>query len=149
VSLIGELDLKNFLKSEPSIRADELSSSTNGIGIDAKEALAVLWVLDVGDVEGSPTSFTLDVAIQDSDDNSTFAAAKDESGNPIAFAQITAANQHVTLMDKLHASEAASGARPSKRYRRAVATISFAGGTSPNIAVSCHAIIVRRNLRSV
>jgi hypothetical protein len=141
-------DLINSVKAFASVRPDEYAAgTTEGASVDAQEAYGILWVADVGDAEGTPTSFTVDITIKDSDDDSTFANAKDEANANIAFAQIIAINGIFELQDKLHAN-AKAGNRPSKRYRRASSVVAFVGGTSPNVAVSVHGLLVRRFLKS-
>jgi len=150
MSPVREYDLLNTVRSVQSINPDEYAATVNGVGVDSQGAYAILWLLDVGDVEGAPTDLDLDVKIQDSDDNVAFADAKDEANANIAFAQVdeTGSAQIQELMDKLHAN-AKAGNRPSKRYRRAVGTILFTGGTTPNVAFGCHALVVSRYLKSV
>ncbi len=128
-----------------SIRAiSQAAGTVNGVGVDAQYALEVLWIVDVGAATGAPTSLTVDVKVQDSDDNATFADAKDEANASIAIAQLTAGSAVVKLPDKLHANAGPAGARPSKRYRRAVATVAFVGGASPAVPVAVHAQVVKR-----
>lgn len=132
-----------------SVRADAYAASVNGAGVDCSLASQVLWIIDVGAVTGSPTSFTVDVKVQDADDSAftvNAGDAKDEAGSSVAAAQIVAQNQVVELSEKLHTREktdAGAANRPSKRYRRAVATISFVGGASPKIPLAAHAVVLR------
>lgn len=93
------------------------TSTTNGTGLDIStyEGLALVQLAN-GTTSG--TSPTLDVKIQDSADNSTFA---DVSG--YSFSQVTAAlSDPSTLKIDL---------RNVRQYIRAVATI---GGTTPSFA---------------
>lgn len=93
------------------------TSTTNGTGLDIStyEGLALVQLAN-GTTSG--TSPTLDVKIQDSADNSTFA---DVSG--YSFSQVTAAlTDPSTLKIDL---------RNVRQYIRAVATI---GGTTPSFA---------------
>ncbi len=90
------------------------TSSGNGTGIDLADTGPELYaILENGTTSG--TSPTLDVKIQESDDNSTFS---DISG--ATFTQLTAAGAERILVRNR-----------TKRYVRAVATI---GGTSPSFA---------------
>jgi hypothetical protein len=104
------------------------TASANGTGVDLQKytnpgGRAMKAVLEVGTVTG--TSPTLDVKMQQSDDNSTFA---DISG--AAFAQVTAAG-----LSELHF-------QATKRYVRAVATI---GGTSPSFPCAVVILAQKRN----
>ena len=102
-------------------------TSTNGPAIDrVGYASAVLYV-DVGAVSGSPTSFTVDCKIQESSDGSTWA---DVSGASIET--ISAANTQKELNIDL---------RGLKRYIRAVATVSFTGGSTPSVLV-CASLVL-------
>lgn len=96
------------------------TTSANGTGVDLRGATDVLVILTNGTTSG--TSPTLDVKIQDSADNSSFA---DVSG--LTFSQITAAADPATLQ---------VDPRAVRRYIRAVATIA---GTSPSFA--CAALV--------
>jgi hypothetical protein len=104
------------------------TASANGAGVDLQPytnpgGRNVKAVLDVGTVTG--TSPTLDVKMQQSDDNSTFS---DISG--AAFAQQTAAG-----LNELHFVA-------TKRYVRAVATIA---GTSPSFPCATVLLAQKRN----
>lgn len=104
------------------------TSTANGTGVDLQGAADVLVVLNNGTTSG--TSPTLDVKIQDSADNSTFA---DVTG--LTFTQVTAAlTNPVTLQ---------VDPRAVRRYIRAVATI---GGTTPSFACSVSVHIINREV---
>lgn len=145
-------DLINTVKSVQSIKPQAAAAGTfNGASVDAREAYSVLWLMDVGAVAGAPTDMNLDTAIQDSDDDTTFAAATDEAAAAIAFAQVDEAaggpDKIYELMDKLHAN-AKAGNRPSKRFRRAQAVVAFTGGTTPTVGLAVTGLLIRRFLPS-
>lgn len=111
-------DLKNgiittSMSLDPAVR----TATANGTGVDLLGAEGwVSAILNVGTVTG--TTPTLDVKLQESDDNSTFS---DISG--AAFTQVTATPSPATTISVLTTH------RRAKRYVRAVATI---GGTTPS-----------------
>ena len=124
-------DFQNNSLSGQSLIPAVRTTSVNGAGVDMKEAeLGLFALLDVGAVSG--TNPTLDVTLEESDDNSVFTAINDfKTGNPAAFAQRTdsPANGIVSLTFKR-----------SKQFVRAVGTT---GGTSPSFAysVSLHGLL--------
>lgn len=104
------------------------TASENGAGIDMQQYVGEVKVI-LSSSAGGGTSPTLDVKMQDSDDNSTFA---DISG--AAFTQVagTASTQAITL-----------NIDAAKRYIRAVTTI---GGTSPTFDMALVAVGVKQVL---
>ncbi len=105
------------------------TSSANGSGVDLQDTThpggrAMKAVLDCGAASG--TTPTLDVKMQESDDNSSFA---DISG--ATFAQLTAAG-----LKELHF-------QAKKRYVRAVATVA---GTSPSFTFAVLLVGQQRNV---
>jgi len=90
------------------------TASGNGSGVDVRDYVGAAKVVLISSAGGGATP-TLDVKIQDSDDNSTFA---DVSG--AAFTQVTDA---AASLQELHLN-----LDSVKRYIRAVATIA---GTTP------------------
>lgn len=107
-------DLANTHVFGQSLKSDQRTVTANGTGVDMRSTgPQVTAVLDIGDVTG--TTPTLDVKLQDSDDNVTFA---DITG--AVFTQKTDADSDsqfaITFFNR------------SKRYVRAVATIA---GTVP------------------
>lgn len=111
-------------------RPQALTTTTNGTGVDTLgygDDLVV--ILDVGAVSG--TTPTLDVTIQDSADNSSFAAI-----TGAAFSQFTAANKQGVLRVNLDGK---------RRYIRAVATI---GGTTPSFTLNACAMIAAEQCKS-
>ena len=112
-------DFVNEYNSAQSVKPAVLTSSTNGVGVDMQDCgPEVISVLSVGAASG--TSATLDVKLQESDDNSTFT---DISG--ATHTQLTDSDSNTT--------EVIQTAKRSKRYVRAVATLA---GTSPSFATS-------------
>jgi hypothetical protein len=111
----GELSLVELLP------AAARTASANGTGVDVSGYVGNIKVLlNIGTVTG--TTPTLDVKIQDSADNSSWA---DVSGYTIA--QKTAAGSDSLSVDK----------RAVRKYIRAVATI---GGTTPSFPCAILAV---------
>ncbi len=111
-----------------SLRPQAITANTNGTGVDTQGYNSAAVSLETGAVTG--TTPTLDVAIQDSADNSVFAALSPA----VAFTQVTAANNSQILrLDGL-------GLTGRRRYIRAVATV---GGTTPNFTSSCVVLLGR------
>lgn len=108
-------DLQQTIENKQSLVAATRTATANGTGVDALDHEQELFaVLDVGTVSG--TSPTLDVSIEESDDNTSFAALAVVNN----FAQVTAGNNAQTRR-----------VQRAKRYVRAVATIA---GSSPSFA---------------
>jgi hypothetical protein len=106
------IDLVNEVVSGASFFAAARTANANGNGIDMANGLvSTNAVLNVGSVSG--TTPTLDVKMQESDDNTTFTNIPGAN-----FTQVTASNAFQVIRFLR-----------SKRYRRAVATI---GGTPPS-----------------
>lgn len=109
------MKLFDNIKAAFTHRPQRATSSQNGTGVDTQGYRDAMVVLEVGTVSG--TSPTLDVKLQESDDNSTFT---DISG--ATFTQVTASNSsQVKRLAELNVTR--------KRYVRAVATIA---GTTPS-----------------
>ncbi len=122
----------------------------NGAGVDAIDALVILWVIDLGATAGAPTSQTIQVSVQDSNDNGVtdaFAQAQDRLGNAIQSAVLTAGSQILYLAERSGVElNANSFFRASRRFRRAVLVQTFVGGATPTTAAEVHAVIVKRRL---
>ncbi len=107
------------------------SSAVDGSGVDTQGyASAALYAYGVA-ASGSPTAATLAVTLQESDDNSTFTDAKDNTGTVIGFTLTvtSAAAENVARIEGLGLNR--------KRYLRAVVTPTFTSGTSPaSVAVA-------------
>ena len=115
----ANLERLEFLAGLPT---GEKTATGNGSGVDLKGYEGdVLFVLD--SAAGGGSSPTLDVTIEDSDDNSTFASL---SG--AAFMQVTgtASTQKITI-----------SADECKRYVRVKYTI---GGSSPTFTFSVNGL---------
>lgn len=115
------IDFNNEAQAVELAPAAARTATANGTGVDIRDFQGILKVLlNIGAVTG--TAPTLDVKIQDSADNSTFA---DVTG--YAFAQQTAAANLALGIDT----------RNLRRYIRAVMTI---GGTTPSFPCAILAI---------
>jgi hypothetical protein len=121
-------DIGNDIKVVRAIAPHSNSgSSSNGPSIDRLGYASAVLFVDVGAVSGSPTSFTVDCKLQESDDGSTWA---DVTGASIGT--ISTANTQKELNVDL---------RGRKRYIRAVLTASFSGGTSPTVLASAALVL--------
>lgn len=111
---IGSLPVVNLLG------AAARTATANGTGVDAKDFIGIgAVILDCA--AGTGTAPTLDVKIQDSDDNATFA----DLATPVAFAQVTGAGVSVQRI--------ALNLDGARRYIRVVSTIT---GTTPSFTYS-------------
>lgn len=126
------LSLKETTSVVHSLAPAARTASANGTGVDVRNADDVLVILTNGTTTG--TNPTLDVTIEDSANNSSFAAV---SG--YAFAQVTAAIAGGDAALTLQVPK-----RALRRYIRAVATI---GGT--NTPTFACAVLVQLKLREV
>lgn len=109
----------------------DITASGNGTGIDTTDFVGSIAIaLSAKNVAG--TTPTLDVKIQDSADNSTFADI-----TSAAFTQVTDAGTKLATLEKIVVNIDAA-----RRYLRAAKTI---GGTSsPEFLVSCTAVGVKQ-----
>lgn len=123
--------LKESTSVVQSLAPATRTTSANGTGVDVRNADDILFVLTNGTTSG--TTPTLDVTVEDSADNSSFAAV---SG--YAFTQVTAAIAGGSAALTLQVPK-----RAVRRYVRAVATIA---GTTPSFAC---AVLVQLKLREV
>jgi hypothetical protein len=105
-------DLKTELTAAVLLPSQSLSASNNGTGVDLQQYVGnPVVVLNVGTQTG--TSPTMDVKLQDSADNSSFA---DVTG--YAFSQKTGTGTDTLALD-------------TRAFRRYVRTVCTLGGTSP------------------
>lgn len=112
--------------SKVTLRPQAATAATvNGIGVDTAGFNSAAVLLEVGAVSGA--SPTLDIKIQDSANNSSFA---DVSG--LTFTQVTAANNSQAL--RIEGLNTAT----RRRYLRAVATLA---GTSPNFTLKVDIVL--------
>lgn len=92
------------------------AGTTNGAALDASGFRSVELFVHTGAVSGAPTAVSVQVKLQESDDASTWS----DTG---ATATLSGANQSGSVaVDTI-----------SKRYLRAVRTVSFTGGTTPAV----------------
>lgn len=115
-----------YLPSLSLIPGQAIAASANGTGVDVKDFIGNLQILlDAG--AGTGTTPTLDIKLQDSPDNTTFA---DLAGK--AFTQVTTvASRQQMVLDT----------NACNRYVRAVATV---GGTTPSFPISVQAVGVKQ-----
>lgn len=115
-----------YLPSISLIAAQAIAATANGTGVDIKDYVGTMQLLlDAGTATG--TTPTLDVKIQDSDDNSTFA---DVTGK--AFTQVTTVASRQQMVIDTNAV---------RRYIRAVSTLT---GTTPVYPVSLQGVGVKQ-----
>ncbi len=119
--------LYDGIKALFSVRPQAATATVTGGGVDTQGYNSAMAVLEVGAVSG--TTPTLDVKIQDSADNVSFA---DVAG--LTFTQVTASNNSQVLrIDGLNTPQ-------HRRYLRAVGTI---GGTTPSFALAIEVLLGR------
>ena len=107
-------NVKDETKPVVSLRPDARTTTEDGIGVDTSRFSSCSVVLEVGTVSGS--SPTLDIKIQESDDNSSFS---DITG--AVFTQVIASDKSQEIaIENLNTTR--------KKFLRAVATI---GGSTP------------------
>lgn len=118
-------DLANHINPTYSLLPASRNATVNGTGVDLAGFDAAAIVIEAGAAGGTTPSFTFEV--QDSDDNSTFAAVSSdflEGTEPV----ITASNSVTKL-----------GYHGIKRYLRVA--ITAASGTTPTLL--CSALVIR------
>lgn len=123
-------DIKSNIDAVNSILPQSLTAAANGTGVDLQDCDRAMVVFHAGATGGTSPSFTF--AVQESDDNSTFAdvAAADLQG---AAPVVTTTNAGITEVGYVGA----------KRYIRAIAkTVT---GTSPTLLAS--AVVVKGDLK--
>ena len=122
-------DLKSNITSGVSLAPQSLTAAANGTGVDLQNSDSAVVEFNAGAIGGTTPSFTM--AVQESDDNTTFTdvAAADLQGTaPV----ITTTNAGITMVGYLG----------SKRYIRAIAkTVT---GTTPTLLAS--AAVLRSRL---
>ncbi len=132
-------DLKNDLDRIALIAFGNYTSTQTGTAVDMSGRVGVGIVkLKAGDIING-TSPTLDVEIQDSADNSTFATAQDIDGNDLDFTQVDGSNTAAVRDQELFMS--LDGER---RYVRALATI--ANAQSGTVVFGVELIVVPKDL---
>lgn len=120
-------DPKNQLDITEVKAPGAVTSNTNGTGVDIRDHEDSVCII-LASAAGTGTSPTLDVKVQDSADNSTFA---DVSG--LTFTQITSA---AASYQKLTVKT-----RAVRRYIRLVYTV---GGTSPSFILASSLVGVKQ-----
>lgn len=119
------------------LHAKDQSATASGTGLQVTPGqnadYDAVAVLDVGAATGTPTSYTLDVTVEES------ATVNGTYDTLATFGQVTADNQVAHLPVVIN---------PAKPFIRATATIAFTGGTSPTIPVSV-VLLVRQNVNAV
>lgn len=129
-------DLKNNIGVEQSLAPAVRTADANGTGIDLQGFESATLIIDMG-AEGITLSGSnkIEIELQDSDDNSTFAAVTDS--NSVIGATPDSNGKVATFDDNAECpSVAAVGYTGGKRYIRAVANFSGTHGTGTPIAVS-------------
>jgi len=117
------LDFGALLDTQTAlVAANDAGGTTNGPSLDRTKFAHGTLHVTVGSPTGAPTSFSVDVKVQESDDGTTWS---DVSG--AAIPTITTANTDAKIDVKLIGL---------KRYVRAVSTVSFSGGTAPAVPVA-------------
>lgn len=118
-------DLKNGLDVVQSLAPASRTAAVNGTGVDLQGFGSSMVVISAGAIGGTTPSFTFEV--QDSDDNTTFAAVADADLDGVE--PVLTAGGSVTRI----------GYRGSKRHVRVA--ITAASGTAPTLL--CEAAVVR------
>lgn len=117
-----------YLPTISLIPASDVAATANGTGVDIKDYVGSLQLLLDAGAATAGTSPTLDVKIQDSDDNSSYA---DVTGK--AFTQVTTVASRQQMVIDTNAV---------RRYIRAVVTV---GGTnSPSFPASLQGVGIKQ-----
>jgi hypothetical protein len=124
-------NLGQSLQTIALVPMSDITAGADGTGVDLQDFVGeAAFFVSAKNVAG--TNPTLDVKLQDSADNSSFA---DVTG--LAFTQVTAANTKAAVFHRLNVN--VDGLR---RYVRAVTAI---GGTSsPQFLVACYGLGVKK-----
>ena len=121
-------DIGAYVKAQIGISPKNASAgATNGAAIDRQNFGSCALHVAAGAATGSPTAQTVDAKLQESADGST--GWTDITG--AAITQIAADNGEAEKDVDLSST---------KRYVRAVVTVSFTGGTAPAIPVAATAV---------
>lgn len=106
----------NSLNKVSYAEGAEAAATLTGTGVDVSSVEGpVALNFGVGDIEGSPTSFTATCTVEESDDDSTYTALSQRNAL-VLDATDTAGFVHV---------------QPSKKYVRSKIVLAFVGGSSP------------------
>ncbi len=128
-------DIGSHIKATTAVKGAVRAAGTfNGPGIDRTQGASnqmvqsLVLMGQVGATTGTPTSFTVDVKIQHSDDDGATDAYADLDLSA-AIAQLTAIDTEAEVNINLHQLGA-------KKWVRAVMDVAFVGGTSPDAETS-------------
>lgn len=118
-------DLESNIDFAQSLAPASQTAAINGTGVDVRDYASAMVLISAGAAGGTTPSFTFEV--QESDDNTTFAA--------VADAGLQGAEPVITVGNETHRI----GYKGGKRYIRVA--ITDATGTSPTLL--CEAGVVR------
>lgn len=127
---MNEQNIGQLLQTINLLPMQDVQATANGTGVDVRHFVGEL-ALYLAAKATAGTSPTLDVTIEESDDDSSYAAV---SG--AAFTQVTDADTSAAVLHKITLDVNAR-----KRYLRAVKT---AGGTDPAFDVACFGVGVKQ-----
>lgn len=126
-------DLGGIVESKLAVIPAEFGNAgtVNGPGIDRKGYLSAVFQCLVGASTGTPSSISIAFQVEESDDNSTFAAV---SG---VLATVTTASTCTEINVDL------SG---RKRYIRLVPTATLSGGSTPKTKLAASCVLGGKNV---
>ena len=110
-------DMKNNMDAVNSLDPNNYTATTNGTGVDVRDFDGALMVFSAGTLDVANADEVYTPSVEESDDNSTY--------NAVASADLEGILSNLTAN-----SIQRVGYRGSKRYVRAVLTIS---GTTPSV----------------
>ncbi len=132
--IVTQRNIGGFINGLTSIfPVSSAAGTVPGVAIDRQAhnlPLSATLHVGLGLVTGSPTTTSVTVTLQDSADNSSWAAYQPDGANNATLAALTAATTEGELDIDLSLA---------RRYIRASAVVAFTGGTSP--AVSHYAVV--------
>lgn len=137
MSLMTAFDIVAGLSYDTSLAPAARTASANGTGVDVSLADGPIIAIVAESAAGTGTTPTLAWTVEESDDNSTYAAVPadslvDANGDATTFTGVTtAANKQVVRLRK----------QLLKKYIRVVATI---GGTTPSFTCRAEIVSVKR-----
>lgn len=104
------------------------AGTTSGTGFDLQAANKGFTggkaVISLGAVTGSPSAYTVQLKVEDSANNSSWATAEDGEGNPFAIADLE--DSKIYTIDNIDIGRL-------RRYVRLSVIVTFTGGTTPKI----------------
>ncbi len=121
-------DLGYGIKQVACICQNASASTISGVDVDCRDFESAMFSIIRGEESGSPSSWTLDLKIQEKDEGESYT---DVTG--AAIVQLTEDSEAMAI------ATIAMRLTSRKRYLRAVATLAMSGGSSPKlpIAVIC------------